>query len=369
MEKLVVFHPALAPYRVDFLNCLNKAFDAKFYFNHQNVIDQKFNQDALKRKLTFSPKYLNSGFEIMGRSFRFGVIKIIKKAKPKVILCSEYGSITVTICLYKIITKQKFKIYTISDDSIHKSKSRRGLRAILRNLISTNIDGVIFPSKEVCNWHITNISKNIKTLELPIIHDDISFRNQLAQSLNNADTNILKYKLLHKKVILFVGRLVTIKNIPFLLKVVSQLKNNDWKLAIVGGGQLESTLKAQAQELNIESSVIFTGRKEGNELLCWYSIASVLVLPSTFESFGAVVNEALLGGCYVLCSQTAGASSLINSDNGKIFNPYKEESLRVCLEYTLKISEPILNNNIVTLRESRMPFSFKSKTDTLLKSL
>ena len=37
-KKLVVFHPAIAPYRVDFFNSLNKEFDAIFYFEFEMCI-------------------------------------------------------------------------------------------------------------------------------------------------------------------------------------------------------------------------------------------------------------------------------------------------------------------------------------------
>ena len=36
-KKLVVFHPAIAPYRVDFFNSLNKEFDSIFYFEFGDV--------------------------------------------------------------------------------------------------------------------------------------------------------------------------------------------------------------------------------------------------------------------------------------------------------------------------------------------
>lgn len=367
-KKIVVFHPALAPYRVDFFNAINDFFDAAFYFNLTNVPNQKFDQEKLIRKCNFKLKYILNGFDVFGRSFRFGVLKILSKEKPDIVLCSEYGQVTFVVFLYKILFRKQFNLYTISDDSIENSKSRKGLRALLRNVISKNCEGVIFPSNEVCNWFNDNISSTIKTLELPIIHNDLVFRNELAASLEVANQNIINFNLEGKKVILFVGRLVEVKNLELLVKVVAQVKTNDWVLVVIGDGVLMEDLKIQATNLNINDQVHFIGRKEELELVSWYTLAQIFVLPSIYEPFGAVVNEALLGGCKVLCSEIAGASSLINKENGELFSPHNEKKLLSCLENSLS-DAIITSNSINKIRESNMPFTFNEKIESLINNL
>ena len=367
-KKILIFHSALAPYRVDFFNALDKEFNASFYFSLTNLPDQKFDQDAIRKKCTFVNNYLPNGIDIFGYLIRTGIISIIKKEKPDIILCAEYGPITLIVFLYKLLFKQRFHFYTMSDDSIKDSKSRKGIRALLRNVIPKNIEGVIFPSEEVGNWYKDNISAKTKTLELPIIHNDEVFRNELLQSISLANENITNYKLKDKKVILFVGRLVEVKNLPFLIKVIAQLKSNDWVLVIVGDGILINELKNQAKNLNISDKILFVGRKEAIELYAWYAIAQILVLPSTSEKFGAVVNEALLGGCKVLCSELAGASILINNDNGIVFNPYNENEFLTSLENTLKTVD-VTSSDIQKIRENKMPFTFREKVDVLISNL
>lgn len=367
-KKILVFHPALAPYRVDFFNKINEKFDASFYFNLLNVSDQKFDQEVLQKKCLFKPNYILTGFELLGRSFRWGIIPIIKKENPDIILCSEYGQVTVTVFLFKYFFRKGFKLYTLSDDSINNSKLRKGLRSLLWKIIPKNIDGVLFPSVEVGNWYKNNISSKAKTLELPIIHKDELFRNELFASIDTANKNIKKYNLNGKKVLLFVGRLVEVKNLPFLFKVLSNLKSLDWVLVVVGDGVLMNELVLLAKELSISDKIHFIGRKEGYELLSWYTFAHISILPSINEKFGAVVNEALLGGCYVLCSQLAGASSLINETNGRVFNPHNEQDLLQCLEETLNKINP-LARFIDELRVSKMPFTFKTKMEVLFDNL
>jgi glycosyltransferase involved in cell wall biosynthesis len=366
--KALIFHPALAPYRVDFFNSLNDYYDAVFYFCLKNVSDQKFDQEVLKANCNFECNYISKGFEFLGRSLRFGVLSVIKKEKPEIIFCAEYGQVTLITLLYCKLIKPSIKIYILSDDSIDNSKSRKGLRALLRSYISKRLDGVIFTSKEVSNWYKHNISNSTKTLDFPVIHSENSLLKIYNESIKFSNKNIDHYNLLGKKCILFVGRLVEVKNLFFLIKCFSNLKDKNCNLIIVGEGPLKSKLISYLKELDVHNDVILVGREEGKQLYSWYLCSQLFVLPSIHEPFGAVVNEALLAGCFVLCSKLAGASSLINEDNGLLFDPFNE------IEFTNKLKNEIarispLKHHVKKLKNNRMPFSFQEKMTNLLNNL
>jgi glycosyltransferase involved in cell wall biosynthesis len=367
-KTILIFHPALAPYRVDFFNSISKKFPTHFYFNHRNVPAQKFDQNYLQSQLLFRPNFLDRGFNFWGRTIRFGIIKRIMQHNPQIIICTEFGQITIIVFLLKKILRQDFKLYTISDDSIDNSKSRTGIRSFLRNSITKNVDGVIYPSIDVGDWNRKNISKKIHALELPIIHSDEKFRIKLENSLNQAAINYKKYNLEGKKVMLFVGRLVEVKNVPVLINAISKIHDKSYVLVVVGDGPLANELKSMVANSNLVNQVVFTGRLEGKALYSWFILAQVLILPSTYEPFGAVVNEALLGGCFVLCSKLAGASSLINGLNGLLFNPYKEDELVEKISMVLKNIDPIQDTSIF-LRPSKMPFTYRKKIEQLIDSL
>ena len=89
-KKLVIFHPAIAPYRVDFFNSLNKEFNAIFYFEFGDVLEQSFIQDELRKRLEFTPHFLSSGlFGI--KNLRTQVFSILRRERPDVVFCSEYN--------------------------------------------------------------------------------------------------------------------------------------------------------------------------------------------------------------------------------------------------------------------------------------
>lgn len=368
MKSLLVFHPALAPYRVDFFNALSLDYITKFYFNFTNVQDQSFDQQNIKKQIKFNPSYLNKGFEFMSRSIRLGVISIIQKEKPNIVICSEFSQITIITYVYYVLTKKKFRLFTMCDDSLENSKERYGIRFFLRNFISRRIDGVIYCSDEVASWNKCHISSKINSLEMPIIHDDKIFRNKLAQSLQKSSEYIENYKLKDKKIILFVGRLVSVKNIPVLLDAFAQVYSENCILVIVGSGPLDTLLHKIVLNRNLKMNVIFTDRLEGNELYAWFNLAQIFVLPSTYERFGAVVNEALLAGCYVMCSNKAGAATLIDENNGVVFKPEDVNDLALKLKKQISLTDSIVDN-VPTLRKSRMRFTFQEKFDFLVKSL
>lgn len=367
-KKILVFHPGLAPYRVDFFNAISKVFDVSFYSYLLNPKEQNFNQEILKKNCQFDINYLSNGFEICERSVRFNIIGLIRKKRPDIILCSEYSPITcLTVLVVKLFFKN-IKVYTISDDSIANCEDRKGVRALLRNKIPKLIDGIILTNDEVANWFKIHVDSKIKTLILPIVHNEKVYQEKLRQSIDKANFNIEKYNLIGKKILLYVGRLVEVKNIGFLISCIDKIEAEDFSLVIVGDGDLKSILENQVKELNLSSKILFIGKQEGEALYNWYVFSNVFILPSVYEPYGAVVNEALIGGCYVLCSTVAGASSLIDSSNGVLFDPANELDLINKLKIAIDSSN-ILENKIQNLRSNKMLFKFDPMINTLINQL
>ena len=365
--KLLVFHPALAPYRIDSFNKFFRYFDTSFYFSLDNLKEQKFDQRLLREETLFKFNLLKSRFEINGRLFHGDIYKVIKKNKPEIIFCSEYSPTTLSVVLYKLLFNRSIKVYIISDDSIHYAIERKGLRKWIPYMTSYVIDGIIFPSNIVSKWYIQNINSKTKTFELPIIHSNEIFRAKLSMSLDVAKSNIVKYNLNGKKVYLFVGRLVKAKNVETLLEAFAKTRKDSKILFIIGDGESFELLKNLSQQLNLIDSCIFLGRLEGKELMAWYNIAQCLILPSYREAYGAVVNEALLAGCRVLCSSYAGASVLINKKNGHVFNPNNTKQLSLFIE---KVSEDINSLKLpIELKADLMPFTLDEKLEILFSRL
>ena len=99
----------------------------------------------------------------------------------------------------------------------------------------------------------------------------------------------------NKKIVLFVGRLVSYKGLEFLLKA---MRDVDALLLIVGEGPLREQLESLVKTLRLESRAVFLGKLSDEELKYCYEICDVFVLPSVerTEAFGIVQLEAMLAG-------------------------------------------------------------------------
>jgi glycosyltransferase involved in cell wall biosynthesis len=116
-------------------------------------------------------------------------------------------------------------------------------------------------------------------------------------------------------VLLYVGRISKEKDLGLLAEIVGPLrkKAGPFTLAIVG----EGPYRAELQRLLPEA--IFTGNLNGRELGVAYASADLFVFPSTTDTYGNVVVEAMAAGLPVAVSDLGGPRELVKtSQMGRI---------------------------------------------------
>jgi glycosyltransferase involved in cell wall biosynthesis len=122
-------------------------------------------------------------------------------------------------------------------------------------------------------------------------------------------------------VILFCGKFSGAKRPLDLLKAFQQLGDDPKaSLVFVGDGPLRVELKQYVAEHGLRR-VHFLGFRNQTELPACYALADVFVLPSSFEPWGLVVNEAMCFGLPVIASDMVGAVRDLVQDgvNGFVF--------------------------------------------------
>jgi glycosyltransferase involved in cell wall biosynthesis len=98
----------------------------------------------------------------------------------------------------------------------------------------------------------------------------------------------------NKQCVLFVGRLIPRKGLPFLIEAAKQIvkERSETAFVIVGNGPLKNHLISYLEKLNLSSSFVFLGDVSENMLAALYNCADVFAFPSIQEGLGIALLEA-----------------------------------------------------------------------------
>jgi 1,2-diacylglycerol 3-alpha-glucosyltransferase len=132
------------------------------------------------------------------------------------------------------------------------------------------------------------------------------------------------------KELLCVARYSEEKNLLKLIKAFEKsLLSENYILRLVGDGPLRELLQNYIDQHALDKKIILTGWLNYHELPQLYLQATAFILPSTFEPWGLVVNEAMAAGLPIMLSDTCGClpDLLVEDENGFSFDPYNEADL------------------------------------------
>jgi len=152
---------------------------------------------------------------------------------------------------------------------------------------------------------------------------------------------ISRYNLSDKKIILFVGALDSshyFKGVNYLLKAFEILNRADTALIIVGEGDLKSVYQNLAESFGLGDKVIFTGYIPDEELVRYYNLCDIFVLPSVdkTEAFGMVLLEAMACGKPVIGTDLPGVRKVVQREiNGRLVKPKNSQQLAYKLNLLL----------------------------------
>jgi glycosyltransferase involved in cell wall biosynthesis len=122
---------------------------------------------------------------------------------------------------------------------------------------------------------------------------------------------------------LSVGRLAREKNQAFLLSAFARILEDlpEARLVLVGEGDDRPRLERLAQDLGIRSKVRFVGTVVHERVGDYYLAADLFLFPSTSETQGIVVLEALAAGLPVVAVASEAAEDLLADGRGGILAP------------------------------------------------
>ena len=129
-------------------------------------------------------------------------------------------------------------------------------------------------------------------------------------------------------IVIFVGLLVPVKGVEFLLEALPLLNDSNVYCVLVGDGVSQSELEAKARDLGIAEQVQFVGRRAASEVPLWISSADVLALPSLSEGRPNVVLEAQACAIPVVATRVGGTPELVrDGQTGLLVEPGSAASM------------------------------------------
>jgi phosphatidylinositol alpha 1,6-mannosyltransferase len=154
-----------------------------------------------------------------------------------------------------------------------------------------------------------------------------------------------------KTVLLFAGRLVWEKDLRTLVDAWRQLRirHPDAALVLAGDGPIRPELTPMLP------GAVFLGHLRSEDLATAYASSDIFIFPSTTETFGNVILEAMASGAVPVCADAGGAGDLLQVGvTGVLFPPRDAED---CIEKTSHlISHPSLRQAMAqnSLARARM---------------
>lgn len=338
---------------------------------------QQYNRDLLKalNDLGENIKIVELEKSFLLAKIKFAALVIFKaiNLRPDIILCSHINFSPICFFLKKIFNFDYF-IFTYGIE-VWNMKSDFKIKALKNAKIAITVSK--FTAQKLKEQAI-ELRDKIFLLPNAINAEQFYPREKPLNLLS-------KYKLFNNnKIILTVARLSDsekykgydniIKAMPSIIKEIP-----DARYLIVGSGDDLERIKKLISDLKLKDYVVLTGsipltENIPGDLMDYYNLSDVFVMPSKGEGFGFVFLEALACGKPVIAGNVAGATdAILNGKLGILINPdnINEISNVIIKIFKKEVSANLLDSDYLrkNVLEAYGFDKFKEKVSDLLTKI
>ena len=229
-----------------------------------------------------------------------------------------------------------------------------------------------------------NIYKECPTIVVPslksqsVLKDDLHHKDiRVVPSPIDADKFVLskedriqvaqlriKYRLKGKKILGYVGKISTEKDIVEIIYYISQVVNEipNLMFMIVTEGDATKQLQKYAKRLKVEDHIIYVGPVPHEELKLYYALFDVFVTSSNFETQGSTYFEAANCGTLILAKEDKALEGIF--EDGK--NAYLYDGFYSWLE---RLEKALFSDNLAITTEAKNTMKLYTKDKWAKKML
>jgi len=287
------------------------------------------------------------------------LLNLIKKEKPDFL-------ITQLITSLPILLNYIFKFETKVILRISGYPKMNFLRTVFWKIASKKIYKITFPTKSL--YEQFKILKIFDEKKMYILSDPIIDYNEIIKLKN--DNDIPKY-IVNQNYIVCIGRLTRQKNFSFIINCFALMKKKykDYRLIIIGDGELKEKLISQIKKLNLREDVILAGHQKN--IYKFLKYAKVFVLSSIWEEVGFVMVEAASCNVNIISSDCKNGPEefLLNGKGGFLFKNNNTESLNKAFDKFINSSEEELFQKRLVAKKQVKKFTFLPHFQNFIKVL
>lgn len=321
--KISIFSNIPSPYRIEFFNLLGKKVDLKVVFEAE--IAPKINTKWYSANIfsDFDSVFLKKGV-IDEKKINWKILKYVNHKDSDLLIFTNYSYYTEMIGL--IYAKIKRIKYCLMIDGGFISYDESFFKRILKKFLISGAILYMSPSKETDNFLEFYGAKKegIKRYPFTSLKD--------ADILNKPISKYEKRKLKNQnaiyedKVILSIGQFIYRKGFDWMIETYKKLPSNIG-VYIVGGEPTKEYLNLKKKyKMNNLHFIAFQNKEQ---IINWYRLADLFVLPTREDIWGLVINEAMSQGLPVITTDKcmAGLELIEDYKNGFIVDLLDYEKL------------------------------------------
>jgi len=252
-----------------------------------------------------------SGSESFFGLYNPGLWRLIRRGRFDAVLCFT-GYIRASFWISYFAAKLSHTAFLFGGDAITLSPMdgrdwKRPVKRLLWPALFRLSDQVMVPSSGTRDLMLSLGIPEKRITLTPYVVDNDWWLTQSAQ-VNRESIRTSWGASKSDVVVLFCAKLQPWKRPHDLVQAFSRAGLNNAVLVFAGEGPLRPSLELEAAKLGIANRVRFLGFVNQTQLPAIYTAADLMVLPSGYDAFGVVVNEAMLCGCGVVASDHVGAA-------------------------------------------------------------
>ncbi len=258
----------------------------------------------------------------------------LDQLRPDAVVCVGYADLEINQAMAWAL-KGKIPLVTCSD-STYVDEPRSWVKEMFKRQVLKAFDAALVAGRRSQDY-LKSLGVDRERQFRPWDVVDNSYFEQGAQ-MSRAHEAALRAQLkLPRCYFLCVARFVPKKNLPLLIKAYARYAvgagGEAWSLVLSGSGSEEAALRDCAVAEGVGERVFFPGFIQYGELPAYFALAGALVLPSSSDQWGLVVNEAMSAGLPVVVSNSCGCvpDLVKEGENGFSFDSSDEPKLAQCL--------------------------------------